>query len=210
MPAKPQPELREAPPVEKEIREAIAAFRKDIDREENFQFLVKQFYRPVLRFLARWSLTEQDRLDITQEVFLRVYKGLKDYRGDSQFSTWVFRIAHNTCMRWFSRSPGGSESYSLQREELDDDELTGRAALLLGDQLEELITREKYELLRKAIADLPGQMRRCVELHIYQDLRYHEVAAVLRLSTGTVKAQLFQAREKLRDRLIGSLAGENL
>jgi len=210
MPAKPQSELRDALPVEKEVREAIAAFKKGIDQERSFQLLVKQFYGPVLRFLARWNLSEQDRLDIAQEVFLRIYKGLKDYRGDAQFSTWIFRIAHNTCMRWFSRGAAGSASYSLQSEELEDEELLGRAALLLEDQLEELIAREKYQLLRKAIADLPGQMRRCVELHIYQDLRYHEVATVLRLSTGTVKAQLFQAREKLRERLSGALAGENL
>lgn len=210
MPAKPQPQLLEVAPVEREVREAITAFQKGIDPEKNFQLLVKQFYRPVFRFLARWDLSEQDRLDITQEVFLRVYKGLKDYRGASRFSTWIFGIAHNACMRWFSRSAAGRALSSLQSEELDDEEFAGKTSLLLDDQLGELLAREKHELLRKAISDLPGQMRRCVELHIYQDLRYHEIATVLRLSTGTVKAHLFQAREKLRDRLSRTLAGENL
>jgi RNA polymerase sigma-70 factor (ECF subfamily) len=194
---------------EQRVRLAIDAFQRGIDPEGNFEFLVEQFYGAVLGYLARWEISQDDRLDITQEVFLGVYKGLKAFRGEAQFSTWLFRIAHNACMRWLGRGGPDRQASSSPADEFEDEELLDRAAELLGDQLDDLIAREKSDRLRKAIAELPTQMRRCVELHVYQDLRYEEVAAVLRLKVGTVKAQLYQARERLRERLGGALTDED-
>jgi RNA polymerase sigma-70 factor (ECF subfamily) len=184
---------------EEEVRAAVLAFQKGIDRERNFEFLVARFYGPVFRFLARRRYDEQDRLDITQEVFLNVYRGLKDFRGEAQFATWVFKIAVNTCNRWHHHGrleqPGGD---GLIEDELDDETLYARAVPFLGSQLEELIVRERSARLRRAITSLPDQMRRCVELNVYRDMRYPEVAASLGISVGTVKAQLFYARQRLR------------
>jgi RNA polymerase sigma-70 factor (ECF subfamily) len=187
------------PSGEEEIRAAVLAFQKGIEREKNFESLVARFYGPVFRFLAQRISSEQDRLDITQEVFLNVYKGLKDFRGDAPVATWVFRIAVNTCNRWYKQGrieQGGNDD--LAEDELDDETLYSRAAPILGSQLEELIARERSVRLRRAIASLPDQMRRCVELSVYRDMRYPEIATSLGISVGTVKAQLFYARQRLR------------
>lgn len=198
MPTKPQ-SPRSHPSGEEDVRAAVLAFQKGIEREKNFELLVARFYGPVFRFLARRRYSEQDRMDITQEVFLNVYRGLKDFRGESQVATWIFRIAVNTCNRWVRNEgleqPGEDE---LIEDDLDDETLYARAAPFLGSQLEELIARERSDRLRRAIASLPDQMRRCVERSVFRDMRYPEIATSLGISVGTVKAQLFNARRKLR------------
>lgn len=187
------------PSGEEEVRAAVLAFQRGIEREKNFETLVSRFYGPVFRFLAQRIYAEQDRLDVTQEVFLNVYKGLKDFRGEAPFATWVFKIAVNTCNRW--QKQGRTEhgrTHDLVEDEIDDETLSSRAGPILGGPLEELIVREKSARLRRAIASLPQQMRRCVELSVYRDMRYPEIATSLGISVGTVKAQLFIARQKLR------------
>lgn len=188
---------------EEEVHAAVLAFQKGIEREKNFEFLVERFYGPVFRFLARRRNSEQDRLDITQEVFLNVYRGLKDFRGEAQFGTWVFRIAVNTCNRWVRHGrleqPGDGE---LMEDELDDETLYARAVPFLGSPLETLIVQERSARLRRGIDSLPDQMRRCVEMNVYRDMRYPEIASSLGISVGTVKAQLFHARLRLRAFLV--------
>jgi RNA polymerase sigma-70 factor (ECF subfamily) len=189
---------------EEDVHAAVLAFQKGIEKEKNFELLVARFYGPVFRFLAQRRYSEQDRLDITQEVFLNVYRGLKDFRGEAQFGTWVFKIAVNTFNRWHKHGrleqPGDDD---LVEDEIDGEALYARAVPFLGGQLEELIVREKSAHLRRAIASLPDQMRRCVELRVYRDMRYPEIATSLGISVGTVKAQLFHARQRLRAFLIG-------
>lgn len=199
------------PPADQQIAEVVAAFQRGIDCEENFEWLVARFYGPVYRFLSRWHLSDDDRLDITQEVFIKVYKNLPAFRGDAHFGTWVFSIAFNTCMGWLKKEPPartGDDRDAPDSDEVHARTLRTRAAALLDDQLDHLIARECIVRLREAIAELPPQMRRCVQLQIDQDLRLHEIAAILQLSTGAVKAHLFQAREKLRAHLGAPLAGD--
>lgn len=208
MPDKPQsPGSRQS--GEEDVRAAVLAFQKGIERERNFEVLVARFYGPVFRFLARRRYSEQDRLDITQEVFLNVYRGLKKFRGEAQFATWVFKIAINTCNRWLKHGrieqPGDDD---LTEDDLDDETLYARAVPFLGSQLEELISQESSARLRRGIASLPDQMRRCVELNVYRDMRYPEIATCLGISVGTVKAHLFHARQKLRAFLIAEPGGD--
>jgi len=196
---------------EEEVRAAVRAFKEGVEREKNFELLVARFYGPVFRFLTQRIYSEQDRLDITQEVFLNVYKGLKDFRGDATVSTWVFKIAVNTCNRWQKHGRiEQSRNDDLVEDELDDETLYSRAGPILGGQLEELIVRERSARLRRAIASLPDQMRRCVELSVYRDMRYPEIATFLGISVGTVKAQLFYARQRLRAFLLAEPGEEEL
>jgi RNA polymerase sigma-70 factor, ECF subfamily len=188
-------------PGNDEIAQAVAAFQRGVDREANFERLVQRFYEPVKHFLARWTPSEDDRLDLTQEVFLKVYQHLRGYRGEAAFGTWVFRIAHNTCMRWRTQhSPaGGHERIApIEDEASRHDSELARAAAFLDGPLADLIAAEGNTRLREAIAELPSQMRRCTQLRIDQDLQVEEIAKVMRLTPGAVKAHLFQARVKLR------------
>ena len=188
-----------------QIDRAVAAFRQGVEKEQNFRRLYDTFYDPVRYFLAKRVSSREDCLDLTQETFLRVYRGLEGYRGDAQFGTWVFRIAYNTYLKWLRRlkieeasseaSIRGSDEAEIAAWEYDE-----RIAVSAErSPLEKTLRVERRQVLRRAIDELPDQMRRCTQLRIYQDLSYREIAVVIRRSIETVKVHLFQARKKLKD-----------
>lgn len=185
------------------VERAVRDFQRGVDREESFRFLFETFYEPTRHFLARRVVSHEDRLDLTQETFLRVYRGLEGYRGDAQFGTWVFRIAFNTYLKWLRRLKADEQrsETSAGTDELEsaweDDELI--AVSSQESPLDRTLQRERRQALQRAIETLPGQMRRCTELRVYQDLSYREIAVVMRRSIETVKVHLFQARKKLKD-----------
>ncbi len=189
--------------LQRQIDRAVADFQRGVDREESFRFLFDTFYDPTRQFLARRISSTEDRLDLTQETFLRVYRGLEGYRGEAQFGTWVFRIALNTYLKWLRRvktddgAPEPATGPDVPESAWEDDE---RIAVSTRESpLDQALRSERREVLRRAIEELPDQMRRCTELRVYQDLSYREIAAVMRRSIETVKVHLFQARKKLKE-----------
>ena len=198
----------DAPPGDEEsafqerVEQAIADFQRGVDRERSYRFLFDSYYEPTRHFLARKVSSPEDCLDLTQETFLRVYKGLKGYRGEARFGTWVFRIAFNTFLKWLRRASNddrGPEAFK-GAEDLEgawDDEQP-IAVSTEGSPLDHTLHEERRAALRRAIQELPEQMRRCTELRIDQELSYREIAVVMRLSIETVKVHLFQARKKLK------------
>ncbi len=196
-------EEEEKAALRERIESAVAEFQRGVDRERNFRILFDTYYESVRQFLARKRISSpEDRLDLTQETFLKVYKGLKGYRGEAQFGTWVFRIASNTHLKWLRRAridgQGSDAGMSTEEHEgaWDDDQ---RIAVSTEESpLDRTLRTERRMALRRAIAELPEQMRRCTELRIYHDLSYREIAVVMRLSIDTVKVHLFQARKKLK------------
>ncbi len=185
-----------------QIERAIADFQRGAERERNFRFLFEIFYDPTRHFLARRVSSHEDCLDLTQETFLRVYKGLEGYRGEAQFGTWVCRSAFNTYLKWLRRARTDDKGPEAVKgaEELegawDDDQMV--AVSSEESPLEGVLQTERQMVLRRAIEELPEQMRRCTELRIYHDLSYREIAVVMRRSIETVKVHLFQARKKLK------------
>ncbi len=184
------------------IESAVAAFQRGEDRERNFRILFDTYYEPTLHFLAKRVSSPEDRLDLTQETFLRVYKGLEGYRGEAQFGTWVFRIAFNTYLKWLRRvrtddkGPDAVKGTEDLEGAWEDDAPV--AVSTRESPLDQALQNERRMALRRAIEELPEQMRRCTELRIYHDLSYREIAVVMRRSIETVKVHLFQARKKLK------------
>lgn len=172
--------------------------------EESFRILFDHFFPQVQRFFAKRVFSAEDRLDLTQETFLRIYKGIEGFRGEAQLGTWVFRIAYNTWLKWLERE---SNRESFQEAEIDGDlsawDKEERTVVApTPSPLENTLDEERSRLLRSAISNLPEKMRQCTELRIYQDLSYREIATTMRLSIETVKVHLFQARKKLRGSLV--------
>ncbi len=161
--------------------------------------LFKRYYRPVVSFFARRGFSIEESRDLAQETFLRVFKNMDSFRGESAVETWLFQIAGNLYKNTLR---------SLQTQKRDAQEVSlesSEAALNLGarekDPLHEVLTEEEYQRLEDAMKDLPPQMRQAVFLRVYQDLKYREIADVMHVSIETVKAHLYQARQHLRDRL---------
>jgi RNA polymerase sigma-70 factor (ECF subfamily) len=192
--------------IDRAIVRAVEQFQAGIDREQSFRFLVDRFYQPVKGFFARRVFSPDVCLDLTQETFLGLYKGLEGYRAEARFEFWLFRIAKTTHLKWLrtrrrrqeAALENPSVNHKIATEGVDEPE-----PVLVEDetQLEEILKRERLELLQAAVLELPDQMRRCMTLRVYQDLSYREIAELMEVSIDTVKAHLFQARKKLREKL---------
>ena len=154
--------------------------------EGAFQELVDRYKDLVFALIAR---TVQDRSraeDLAQEVFLRIYRGLPYFRGEARLSTWIYRIVANLAV---SERPRGSTV------SLDDTMAHGNTPAASDRQFGDLELRDRLE---KAIARLAPHYRLLVAAHYLQGIRYEDLAEALRLPLGTVKTQLFRAKQQLR------------
>ena len=172
---------------------ALAAAARDGDRAA-FDELVRRTHAGTYTLALRLTLNEEDARDVTQEAYLRAYRGLKNYRGDAQFTTWLYRITANCASTFLtSRSrhrpdelPEGAEVADL-RPEADVELRAGTADL--------------RERLDEAIAALPPRLRAVVVLRDLYDLPHEAIAAELGISVSAAKVRLHRARHKLRDDL---------
>jgi len=193
---------------------AVRAFQAGTDRDDSFRFLFEAFRPTVQRFFLRRLESAEAARDLTQETFLRVYKGLKGYRGDAPFGAWLFRIAWNVL---HSHRTGSAAARLRAREVQMEDlgpELTEAPADGGGPEpdreptaLAAVLRDEQRRALRVAVERLPPQRRRCIVLWAYHELTYEQIAVVMRLSIGTVKAHLAQARQQLCRLLEGATEG---
>ena len=168
-------------------REAVEACQRG--ERAAFDVLVERYQRDIYRLCYRYVNDPQDANDMAQEVFLKAYRAVGRFRGDSSFSTWLYRIAVNTCLNFrSSRRPEG--------EELSD-ALPDRQAGALARIEQE----ERAERVRAAVARLPEKQRATLILKIYHELTHEEVAGIVGSSVGTVKANLFHALGNLKKML---------
>jgi RNA polymerase sigma-70 factor, ECF subfamily len=189
----------------KSIDAVVERLRVGIDREEGFRLLFDRFYGPLFRFFAGRGFSTEECQDLIQETFLRVYRGIEDFRGNTRWEHWLFRIAANTAVKMVRhRAAAKRVGPVVSWEAMDGEDPSSPAASgSPGDaevpaSLRRLLDKERNELLRQAITGLPAQMRRCVRLRIFQDLDYEEIADILQISPSTVKVQLFKARKRLQ------------
>ena len=159
--------------------------------EAAFQELIDRYKDLVFALIAR---TVQDRSraeDLAQDVFLRIHRGLPYFRGEARLSTWLYRIVANVCVQDRAR-PAAPVS-------LDDDRARGRVIPSASDrQFGDLELRDRLE---KAIARLPANYRLLIAAHYLDGVRYEDLAEAMQLPLGTVKTQLFRAKQQLRQLL---------
>jgi RNA polymerase sigma-70 factor, ECF subfamily len=156
-----------------------------------FQELVDRYKDLVFALIAR---TVQDRSraeDLAQEVFFRIHRGLPYFRGEARLSTWIYRIVANVCVQERTRPRGTAPNVSL-----DDERVSARATPSAADrQFGDLELRDRLE---KAIARLPSHYRLLIAAHYLDGVLYEDLAEALQLPLGTVKTQLFRAKQQLR------------
>ncbi|MCU7496671.1 MAG: sigma-70 family RNA polymerase sigma factor [Ignavibacteria bacterium] len=169
-----------------------------------FEALVARYDRQVLAIAASYRHSSEDAKDIYQEVFMRVYKGLKNFEGNSAFSTWLFRITVNVCLTYKARNKRFQYASIDQSFEIEDDP----AELRLSDMIEggpsadqELMDEEIKKNINGALASLPPQQKMVFTLKHLQDMKISEIARVMNCGEGTVKKYLFTATRKMREKL---------
>ena len=167
-----------------EEREAIEACRRG--EREAFDRLVVRYQRDVYRLCYRFVNNHEDANDLAQDVFLRAWRAIPRFRGDSSFRTWLYRIAVNASLNF----RGQRRPPSLELPDGLADPLPGADARLETD--------DEVRRVRAAIARLPEKQRATLILKVYHDLTHEQVAGILGSSVGTVKANLFHALGNLR------------
>lgn len=156
-------------------------------------------YRDALYFMMlKMTNNPHDAEDLTIEAFGKAFKNLRQYTPDYAFSTWLFKIASNNCID-FIRKRKLNENISLNLNDLPDsgDGLAEILPATSRNPEEDIIRKQKIETLRLVIDKLKPNYRRLIELRYYEEKSYEEISEILDLPIGTVKAQLFRAREFL-------------
>ncbi len=157
-----------------------------------FEALVTPEEQHIWRICWRYTRSEADAADCLQETMIRAWRGLGSYRGDAAWSTWLHRIAVNSCLDFLrNRSRRPAESLDALRS-AGYDPPSGAP----GPE-ETVLNREEREQTARALADLPETMRETVILCVLEDRTYEETAGLMQTNVGTVKSRLSRARDKL-------------
>jgi RNA polymerase sigma-70 factor, ECF subfamily len=169
-----------------------------------FDELVSHFERPVYSICFRLLGDAEDARDAAQETFLKIYRGLHHFRGDSGLKTWIYRIAINQAMnqqRWWKRRRR-DQTVSLELSRNDSEITIGHSIEGTNASPEDVaIENERERGLMKTLSEMKTEYRVALMLREIEELSYEEIAETLEISIGTVKSRIARGREELRRRL---------
>ena len=177
--------------------------------EEAYETLVSRFQEPVYSLVYRLLGNSPDACDVVQEVFLKVFRNIKYFRGDSSLKTWIYRIAVNEAhnhRRWFSRHR--RQEIGLEEERQGCERISDTLVSSDNSPFDYVFDREKHAMIEAALARINPAFREAVVLRDISDLSYEEIAEILQVSLGTVKSRILRGREAMRQQLAGWLQPE--
>jgi RNA polymerase sigma-70 factor (ECF subfamily) len=165
----------------------------------SFEELVRRYQRPIAAYVYRMVGNYESALDLTQEIFIKVYNSLQRYRAEFKFSTWIYKIAHNAAVDHLRRNSTRQQSLVVGTES-DSFDLPIESGNLTPEQESE--RRERRGEIESVVRALPANYRELIILRHSQDLSYEEIVEVTGLPLGTVKNRLFRAREMMRQQFV--------
>jgi RNA polymerase sigma-70 factor (ECF subfamily) len=166
-----------------------------------FGLLVSKYQRKLLRLVMRMVRDPAEAEDVTQEAFIKAYRALPNFRGESAFYTWLYRIGVNTAKNWLvahgRRMPTVSELGDEDGEGIED------SGLLRDDETPDrvLLSKQIGETVNAAMDALPEDLRTAISLREIEGLTYEEIAQVMDCPIGTVRSRIFRAREAIAAQL---------
>jgi len=180
-------------------RELVARAQKGDKRA--FELLVEKYQRRLARLLSRFVRDPSEVEDVTQEAFIKAYRALPAFRGDSAFYTWLYRIGINTAKNYLMalgrRAPTSTEVEAEEAEGFEE-----------ADQLRDINTPESVLLsneiavtVNTTIAELPEELRTAIQLREIEGMSYEDIARIMDCPIGTVRSRIFRAREAIAERL---------
>ena len=166
-----------------------------------FELLVEKYQRKLARLLSRFIRDPAEVEDVTQEAFIKAYRALPAFRGDSAFYTWLYRIGINTAKNYLMaigrRAPTSTEVEADEAEGFEE-----------GEQLRDintpesvLLSNEIAETVNSTIEKLPEELRTAIQLREIEGMSYEEIAKVMDCPIGTVRSRIFRAREAIAEQL---------
>lgn len=169
-------------------------------REDGFEELVRRYQRPIAAYVYRMVGDYDSALDLTQEVFIKVYGSLDRYRPEFKFSTWIYKIAHNASIDHLRRHSVREQAFISETDNGEQRELPVMSRKLTPEQESE--REERRAEIERVVRQLPAAYRELIVLRHSHDLSYDEIAEVTGLPLGTVKNRLFRAREMMRQQFV--------
>ena len=189
--------LSQKEPTDKQLVERVKRGDK-----RAFDLLTLKYQHKIISLVGRYLRDQDEVQDVTQEAFIKAYRALPNFRGDSAFYTWLYRIAINTAKNHLvskSRRPPDTDI------DVDDGEFQADSAVLRDDHTPEasLATSQMEKVIYKAIDDLPEELKVAVTLREFEGLSYEEIAEVMECPVGTVRSRIFRAREAIEKKIAG-------
>ena len=169
-----------------EDRVLVAAFLAG--SQDAFAVIVNRYQRTVYQVCYRFVRNHEDAADLAQDVFVRAFKGLSQFKGDAALGTWLYRVGVNCCLN----------RLAVKRPHMEPIEESQHVDQKRDDPLRSVLRGEKAEHVRQAIARLPPKQRATLLLRVYQDLSHEEIATILGSSVGATKANFFHALGNLK------------
>ena len=177
--------------------------------EAAYEALIAEYRQPVYNLAVRLLSDSTDASDVVQEVFLKVFRKIGAFRGDSSLKTWIYRIAVNEAynyQRWFGRHR--KQEVDLQGEEEGNSDYCRKLSDPSQSPFDCAAEQERHKLVEAALARLNPTFRMAVVLRDIEELSYEEIAEILQVALGTVKSRILRGREALRKELAGRLEPE--
>lgn len=180
-------------------KELIALILEKND-ENAYKILEKRYSKILANLIRKMIKDEDDVADLVQETFIKAFNSLSSFKFEYSFSSWLYRIASNNCIDFIRKKKFNTFSINAESNKSDD-------SLLI--EIEDtdktidnkLIEQERYEIIKKAVDELPEKFREIISLRHFEELDYSEIAKKLDMPLGTVKATLFRARKILQLKL---------
>lgn len=168
-----------------------------------FDLLVLKYQYKLQAIVGRFIRDSDEVADVTQEAFIKAYRALAKFRGDSQFYTWLYRIAINTAKNHLvskSRRPANTDI------DVEDAEQFANNEKLIDDATPEnsIMTDELAAIIKSALSALPEDLRTALTLREFEGMSYEDIAAIMDCPVGTVRSRIFRAREFLDERVLGA------
>lgn len=163
-----------------------------------FDVLMVRYQPKIGRVVARYAKDPSDVMDITQEVFMKAYQGIHNFRGESAFYTWLYRIALNTAKNYILSQKHSLSNFTLQLNELGEYKVLNRNSITEQDTPENLMIRDEMEAaVYKVIHRLPKDVLMALILREREHFPYQKIAKMMKCRLGTVKSRLARGREAI-------------
>ncbi|MCL7422372.1 MAG: RNA polymerase sigma factor RpoE [Methylobacter sp.] len=165
-----------------------------------YDLLVIKYQHKIIQLVNRYVKDPSEAQDVAQEAFIKAYRALGNFRGDSAFYTWLYRIAINTAKNYLVSRSRRSFDYQV---DIQDAEQIENVPQLQGMETPErlLLNQEIVEVIKAAIDKLPEEMRTAIMLREFEGMSYEEIAVAMDCPVGTVRSRIFRAREAIDNKL---------
>lgn len=177
--------------IDSDDLEIIESFKKG--NEQAFNALVNKYQKKVYWIVRKMVIDHDEANDITQDIFIKIYSSLHDFRGDSKFFTYIYKISVNFCLNHLSKK----KRTTNKQVDIEDETLEIKSDEMATD--EHFDDKRKQKLLKEAIESLEGQQRAVFNMRFYDNLSYEEIATMLNKSVGGMKANYFHAVKKIEN-----------